>query len=95
MSFAMHLKPCGKLFLAFFVWTVVGLDQDPGLVAWMSRKGERQALVSSFPHLKILMFVSVLWTVCNQDLLEDTHRSLSNLSTVVAKLFFLDVLQLD
>lgn len=96
MSFAMHLKLCGKLFLAFFACSAVaGLDQDPGLAVWMSKMEVILVLDWSSPHLKTLMFVSVWQMVCNQDLPKDTHHSLSNLSTIVAKLFVLEILLQD
>lgn len=96
MSFAMHLTLCGKLFLAFFVCSAVaGWDQDPVLAVWMNRMEVILVLDWSSPHLKTLMFVSVWQMVCNQDLPKDTHHSLSNLSTIVAKPFVLKILLQD
>ena len=95
MSFAMHLKLCGKLFLVFFWWTVaVGLGRGPGLAVWRNKKEVIQVQDSSFPRLMNLMFVSFWQTVCNQDLPKDTRHSLSNLSTIVANPFFLRILRL-
>ena len=91
MSFATHLMLCGKLSVAFGeLSAVAGWDQVRGWEVLMSTMEGILVQGKSFPHLKNLMFVGVWWRVYNPDPPVDTHHSLSNLSTIVAKLLFLN-----